>query len=185
MRPGRITKQPGRATKKLCRDALVIASRLGAATSLVLVMAVAIGLPEVARAQVGADGSLSEFPFALPFDPVASPDADDRFVRIGALGYDACVAHFQDAFRAGTPLSPEWTVGGQGFDVDSQSWHFGVLHRDRTLYHLSVARDAIGCRVELEFEASPVPGGRWRWSYPSFDLGDGTTVQVDGFVVGD
>lgn len=146
-------------------------------------LAVALLAPALASAQTDATGTLTSFPFEVPFDVVAS--SESPLSRVVDAPFQACVDHFQDALVSRDSLADGWAIGGQGFDVAAQSWRFGLLREGRTLYGLVVTRHPSGCEITLETEATTMPGGRYRWGFPALRLSDGTTLAVDPLVIED
>ncbi|MFT6396839.1 MAG: hypothetical protein ACJAYU_001582 [Bradymonadia bacterium] len=150
-------------------------------------MLVALVLLSASRVAAQADASarLESIPFELPFELLHEETDDDLFAQVLAVPYDECVSFFQDALEQDSELAPGWTVGGQGLDTAEQHWRFGLLYEHRILYDVIVRRDSLGCRVEVGADADPIPGGRYRWSYPPLRLSDGTEIVVDPLVIQD
>jgi hypothetical protein len=136
-----------------------------------------------AGAQTAASGRLEQIPFELPFSLVYESASTDTMTQVLDVPFDECVLYFQESFGARSEMAPGWTIGGQGLDTASQSWRFGLLYEARILYDVVVRRDEAGCAVEVGSDADPIPGGRWRWSYPPLNLSDGTEIAVDPFVI--
>lgn len=135
-----------------------------------------------AQAQTDSSGRLQSIPFELPFDLLDEEVGEDVFAQVLAVPYDECVEFFQQSLEDSAELAPGWTIGGQGRDTAEDHWRFGLLYEHRILYDMIVRRDSFGCRVEVGADADPIPGGRYRWSYPPLRLSDGTEIVVDPLV---
>jgi len=149
------------------------------------ITAAALLLSFPAWGQSEGSGRLEEIPFELPFELSSEAVSDDVLVQVFDASFDECVEFFQTSFVERAELAPGWTIGGQGLDTSTQNWRFGLLYQSRVLYDVVVRRDAGGCAVEVGADADPIPGGRWRWSFPPLQLSDGTPITADPLVVED
>ena len=150
-----------------------------------LVLAVVVLASAGVEAQAEGSGRLQEIPFELPFELTSESASSDVLVQVFDVPFDECVTFFQQSFVDRTELAAGWTIGGQGLDTASQNWRFGLLYESRILYDVVVRRDAGGCAIEVGSDADPIPGGRWRWSFPPLRLSDGTPIAADPLVVED
>lgn len=148
-----------------------------------LLGASSLGAGAEARAQSGPTGSLDAFPFDAPFPLVEESEDEASFIRVYDAPYAECVAFFQTSFADRTELAPGWALVGQGLDSTTDEWRFGLLWGGRVLYDLEVRRSVHGCAVAVGTDADPIPGGRWRWSFPPLELSDGSELAVDPLVV--
>lgn len=150
-----------------------------------MLVALVLANASVAAAQTDATGRLQAIPFELPFELLDESLEEDVFAQVLDVPYDECVAFFQASLEQDTELAPGWRIGGQGLDTAEQHWRFGLLYERRILYDVIVRRDSQGCRVQVGVEADPIPGGRYRWSYPPLRMSDGTEIVVDPLVIQD
>jgi hypothetical protein len=136
-----------------------------------------------ASAQPSAPLTLERFPFELPLEIISEERSEDGVAILAARDRDACAQPFADALAQRTPVAPDWTVVGQGFDPNAGAWNFGLLRSDGVLFHATVTAADDGCRVAIATEGSLNLAGQTPWSYPPLPLSDGSTLDVDPMVI--